>query len=620
MSMGKNKQESSQSMDPQIKGALMNVFQTGQSLSRTPYNPYQFARVAPMSPFQQQGMQATVDAANAGIGQSQMNEAITAARGVAQFNPSQVGAQQIGQQANVGNVSANNVGARNVNADAISTRFGVAPTQAGSVTTNAIQDQQLGMDRIGPLGILDAQQVGAGQTGVNNIGPASAVQTGALNAGNISDQAVAAERVNAGQVRDTNLGDYMSQYQTGVIDSALGDIERSRKMQQNQNAAQAQSAGAFGGDRAAIVEAETNRAALDQSARTASQLRQSGFENATRMAESDLARQASAAGANQQAGLQSQLANQSTNLAAQQANAQFGLQAGTEQSRQALQSGLAAQDINRQFAMANQQANLSSDQANAARAMQAQQLNQAAGLQAGQFNIGNDMTRQQLNQATRNSMEQAQMQGNLQAQQSTQANMLSANQGNQDAGLRAALANQNASQAAQQMRMQAQQANQGANLQAGLANQSNYRQTGLANQDANLRAGLANQQTNFGQAQMNQNRMMANQDASMRAALANQNAGLQAAQQRLSGAQMLGQFGQDMRGMTYGDAQQLQGVGNQQQQFGQQIMDDQYARFQEQQNYPFQMFDVLRAGAGMLPNPTMSSSSGRGFNLSAGGG
>lgn len=498
MGVGKNKQESSQSMDPQIKGALMNVFQTGQGLARTPYNPYNFAKVAPMSPFQQQGMQATVDAAKSGIGQGELTDAISTARDVAQYNPNQVGAQQIG--------------------------------------AGMIQDRQMGMDRIGPLGILGADQVSAEQTGANNIGPTSAVQTGALNVGNISDQAVAAERVNAGQIRDTNLGDYMSQYQTGVIDSALGDIERSRKMQQNQNAAQAQSAGAFGGDRAAIVESETNRAALDQSARTASQLRQSGFENATRMAESDLARQASAAGANQQAGLQSQLANQSTNLAAQQANAQFGLQAGTEQSRQALQSGLAAQDINRQFAMANQQANLSSDQANAARAMQAQQLNQAAGLQAGQFNIGNDMTRQQSNQATRASMEQAQMQGNLQAQQSNQTNMLNANRSNQDAALRAALANQNA--------------------------------------------------------------------------------GLQAAQQRLSGAQMLGRFGQDMRGMMYGDAQQLQGVGNQQQQFAQQIMDDQYARYQERQNYPFQMFDVLRAGAGMLPNPTMSSSSGRGTNLS----
>ena len=110
-----------------------------------------------------------------------------------------------------------------------------------------------------------------------------------------------------------------------------------------------------------------------------------------------------------------------------------------------------------------------------------------------------------------------------------------------------------------------------------------------------------------------------NQEAALRAALANQNAGLQAAQQRLSGAQMLGQFGQDLRGMTFGDAQQLQGVGNQQQQFGQQMMDDQYARFVEAQNYPFKMFDVLRSGAGMLPNPTMSNSSGSGFQFGTGG-
>ena len=72
MSFGKSKQDSGQSMDPQIKGALMNVFQTGQALSRTPYNPYQNATVAPMSPFQQQGMQATQDASRAGIGQEQI--------------------------------------------------------------------------------------------------------------------------------------------------------------------------------------------------------------------------------------------------------------------------------------------------------------------------------------------------------------------------------------------------------------------------------------------------------------------------------------------------------------------------------------------------------------------
>ena len=81
---------------------------------------------------------------------------------------------------------------------------------------------------------------------------------------------------------------------------------------------------------------------------------------------------------------------------------------------------------------------------------------------------------------------------------------------------------------------------------------------------------------------------------------------------------MLGQLGQDMRGMRFDDAQQMQNVGNQQQRFAQQIMDDQYARFQEQQNYPFRMFDVLRSGANMLPNPTMTNSSGTQTNFGLG--
>ena len=95
MSFGKSSQSSNQEMDPQIKGALLDVYNTGRGLSRTPYNPYNFATVAPMSPFQQQGMQATLDAARGGIGQEQMNSAINAAQGVAGYSPSQVSTQNV---------------------------------------------------------------------------------------------------------------------------------------------------------------------------------------------------------------------------------------------------------------------------------------------------------------------------------------------------------------------------------------------------------------------------------------------------------------------------------------------------------------------------------------------
>jgi hypothetical protein len=93
------------------------------------------------------------------------------------------------------------------------------------------------------------------------------------------------------------LQQYTNPYENQVVNQSLSDIERSRLMQQNAGGAQAGAANAFGGSRHGIAEAETNRAFADQSARTASGLRQSGYQNAQ-----DMARQAQMQ--NQQAGLQ----------------------------------------------------------------------------------------------------------------------------------------------------------------------------------------------------------------------------------------------------------------------------------------------------------------------------
>ena len=54
-------------------------------------------------------------------------------------------------------------------------------------------------------------------------------------------------------------------------------------MAQNVGGAQAGAANAFGGSRQGIAEAETNRAFADQAARTASGLRQTGYQNAQTM-------------------------------------------------------------------------------------------------------------------------------------------------------------------------------------------------------------------------------------------------------------------------------------------------------------------------------------------------
>ena len=392
MSFGKSNQSSNQEMDPQIKGALLDVYNTGRGLSRTPYNPYNFATVAPMSPFQQQGMQATLDAARGGVGQEQVNQAIQAAEGVAGYTPKKATFRGVTEQGNIADVSGGSAsGLERASANAIPTSFtgtralvnnintgvdagdvraananetyrqmginvgdvntgiGFTDVGAGTITDpGKVAARKSASQNIGSLGLLgpgvtaeSASQIGPNTPRVKQrkveykdvVGPEGAVSVGPIDPSTVTSGTVSASTIDPLSFQESRVNDYMNQYQTGVIDSALGDIERARKMQQNQNAAGAISAGAFGGDRAAIVEAETNRAALEQSAETASQLRAQGFESAARLAEADLARRMDAATANQQAGLQGQLANQQTGLEASQANAQLGLQGQTEAAR-----------------------------------------------------------------------------------------------------------------------------------------------------------------------------------------------------------------------------------------------------------------------------------------------
>jgi len=80
-----------------------------------------------------------------------------------------------------------------------------------------------------------------------------------------------------------SLQQYTNPYETQVVNQSLADLERSRLMAQNVGGAQASAANAFGGSRQGIAEAETNRAFAEQAARTASGLRQTGYQNAQTM-------------------------------------------------------------------------------------------------------------------------------------------------------------------------------------------------------------------------------------------------------------------------------------------------------------------------------------------------
>lgn len=76
---------------------------------------------------------------------------------------------------------------------------------------------------------------------------------------------------------------FYNPYESQVIEGALGDIERSRLMQDLADRARATQARAFGGSRQGVQSALTNEAALRTAASTASGLRSAGFNTAANL-------------------------------------------------------------------------------------------------------------------------------------------------------------------------------------------------------------------------------------------------------------------------------------------------------------------------------------------------
>ena len=139
----------------------------------------------------------------------------------------------------------------------------------------------------------------------------------------------------AAQTQQADMDRFYNPYVNQVVDTSLSDIDRARQMQQNQAAAQAQAAGAFGGSRGALMETEIGRNALDQAARTGSQLRSAGFTQAANLAQQDVARRQQASQINAAQQLQATLANQSAGLQASIANSRVG-QANAQNALQAM--------------------------------------------------------------------------------------------------------------------------------------------------------------------------------------------------------------------------------------------------------------------------------------------
>ena len=157
----------------------------------------------------------------------------------------------------------------------------------------------------------------------------------------------------------SRMSQYQNPYEDAVVQAALRDVEQGRQAAINREGAAATSAGAFGGSRQAIRQAELDKAANQQALDTAARLRSQGFTQALGASQFDIG--------------QTQAAR---SLAAQQAMtaATLGQQARESAAARAQAAGMAG------MTAANQAA-----QAQAAREQAAAQANLSAALSAGQL-------------------------------------------------------------------------------------------------------------------------------------------------------------------------------------------------------------------------------------------
>jgi hypothetical protein len=84
----------------------------------------------------------------------------------------------------------------------------------------------------------------------------------------------------------------MDPYMEDIVQQQYEDIAEQGDIAKNKATAQAVGAGAFGGSRGAIEQAAINQNVLDQQARTGSQLRSAGFQQAQNLAQQAASRQA----------------------------------------------------------------------------------------------------------------------------------------------------------------------------------------------------------------------------------------------------------------------------------------------------------------------------------------
>ena len=378
-----------------------------------PYQQYQGERVAQFSPLQQQAFAQAAQMQSA----PQLQDA-TAMAGLA-------GLRALGYGYTPGQFTNQFVRPQ---------QFQPSEFTAPAVSTRDLQQYQMGPAERVVGSSVSAPTMQAAQTGyapglqTYQMGPAERVRTQSLT-------------------RPGAVESYMSPYMQNVVDIEKREAQRMADIAGTRRGQAFARAGAFGGSRQAIENAEAQRNLATQMGDIQSRGLQSAYQQAQQQFNAEQAARIQAQLANQQAGLQTG----SQNLAAALGVQQLGTQTG-------LQTSLANLNAQQQAAVQNQAAQLQAQGLTAQQALQAALANQQAGLTTGQQNLAAALSTQQL--------------------------------GTQQ-GLQAQLANQAAQLQAQQLAEQSKQYGYGQQMQAaGLGAQYGQAAQQLGEQSAQFGAGL----------------------------------------------------------------------------------------------------------------------------------
>ena len=170
-------------------------------------------------------------------------------------------------------------------------------------------------------------------------------------------------QIQVGEFDQAAADRYMSPYMQSVVNKAKEDAALNHLQESALRGANAASAGAFGGSRAAVQQQIATNALMSRLTDIDVQGAQAAFENAQQQFERDRAASMAAQQGNQQAAYNILSGNRAASLEAQQMgeqSRQFGYTAGEDAAQKAAQLGMEAQRASEQFRQSGQQLNLES--------------------------------------------------------------------------------------------------------------------------------------------------------------------------------------------------------------------------------------------------------------------